>query len=83
MDLMSRLPVNPKPGPHEFTTAGNWDGHHCTICGSAMHCPECSNACGAQGHIMRDADGFFYSCQEYGRAQAWRMSNRQNSTKKS
>jgi hypothetical protein len=58
-----------KVGPHPW----KGKGYHCETCFASMHCAACSDASGSQGHSMQDEDGFFFSCQEPDRADAWRQ----------
>lgn len=47
-------------------TAHRWkgDGYACEKCWASMHCPQCSDACGGQGHYVIDDDGGYFGCQE-------------------
>lgn len=49
------------------------DGYHCGTCGASYHCPQCSDGCGMMGHLVRDAQGDFYTCTaDAERLAAWR-----------
>jgi hypothetical protein len=42
---------------------------HCSQCHCPMHCAQCGAGTGLQGHLVGDADGFYFHCQEPARWQ--------------